>query len=134
MTEKELEIHKDFERFLKVAGLTINDFTPICYYEPKHRDAIIFQIKDCSFKEIEFDDFTLMLQNHVEGKHLVGIKIHNIKERYDSLINGDKFQSLSDYIHHILQSNGQFYNNTITFINQCQQLEIDIYKKIYECP
>ena len=134
MTETTNEDLEGFKDFLKIAGIELAEFSPVCYYEPRHRDALIFQVKDCSFREIEFDDFTLMLQNHVEGKHLVGIKIHNIKTRFNDLVDGEQFKSINEYIQYILQANGQYYSNTAVFIKQCQQLEIDIYNKIYNQP
>ena len=102
-------------------GIEIKDFIPLCYHEPKHRDALIFQIKDCSFREIEFNDYTIMLENHVQGKELVGIKIHNIISKYKDLTNNQK---ISDYIRNILENNNQFFNNTDSFVSQCMELEV----------
>ncbi len=102
-------------------GIEIKDFIPLCYHEPKDSDTLIFQIKDCSFREIEFNDYTIMLENHVQGKELVGIKIHNITSKYKELTNNQK---ISDYIRNILESNNQFFNNTDSFISQCMELEV----------
>lgn len=110
-----------FKKHMDELGIEIKDFLPIFYHEPKHRDALIFQIKDCSFKEIEFNDYTIMLENYVQGKELVGIKIHNITSRYKELTNNQK---ISDYIRNILESNNQFFNNTDSFVSQCMELEV----------
>lgn len=109
------------KKHMEELGIEIKDFLPIFYHEPKHRDALIFQIKDCSFREIEFNDYTIMLENYVQGKELVGIKIHNITSRYKELTNNQK---ISDYIRNILESNNQFFNNTDSFISQCMELEV----------
>lgn len=106
---------------LNELGLKIREFKPIVYHDPKHRDALVFQIKDCSFREIEFNDYTILLENHVQGKELVGIKIHNITSKYKELTNNQK---ISDYIRTVLKSNNQFFNNTDSFISQCMELEI----------
>ncbi len=113
-----------FKKHMEELGIEIKDFLPIFYHEPKHRDALIFQIKDCSFREIEFDDYTLLLENHVQGKEIVGIKIHNITSRYDDLTSDNK--KLSDYIRDVLQSKNQFFNNTDSFVSKCKELEIGV--------
>ena len=124
MTETTNEDLEGFKDFLKIAGIELAEFSPVCYYEPRHRDALIFQIKDCSFREIEFDDYTLLLENHVQGKEIVGIKIHNITSRYDDLTSDNK--KLSDYIRDVLQSKNQFFNNTDSFVSKCKELEIGV--------
>lgn len=98
---------------LNELGLKIKEFKPIVYHDTKHRDALVFQIKDCSFREIEFDDFTIMLQNHIPGKELIGIKIHNISSRKQELkYNKD----VIDYIKSIIEKDNQFYNNKEDFL------------------
>ena len=124
MTETTNEDLEGFKDFLKIAGIELAEFSPVCYYEPRHRDALIFQVKDCSFREIEFDDYTLLLENHVQGKEIVGIKIHNITSRYDDLTSDNK--KLSDYIRDVLQSKNQFFNNTDSFVSKCKELEIGV--------
>lgn len=98
---------------LNELGIKIKEFKPIVYHDTKHRDALVFQIKDCSFREIEFDDFTIMLQNHVEGKELVGIKIHYITSRKKEFIDNE---GILKYIENVLKKDNQFYNNKEDFL------------------
>lgn len=133
MNEQSLASNK-FLDFLKLMDYELRDFTPICYYDKTHREALIFQVKDCSYREIEFDDYTIMLQNHVEGKEIVGLKIHNINNRYHQLTNGVEFNSITNYIEYILKKNGQLFNNTISFLKICESLEIDTINKITNLP